>query len=46
MLYGKQISYMLVVSGLFHKVMSFILSFSFAILGLVKPCFVGKHQWC
>jgi len=46
MLYGKQISYMLVVSGLFHMVMPFILSFSFAILRLVKPCFVGKHQWC
>ncbi len=46
MLYGKQISCILVVSGLFHTVMSFISSFSFVILGLVKPCFVGKHQWC
>ena len=46
MLYGKQISYMLVVSGLFHTVIPFILSFSFVILWLVKPCFVGKHQWC
>ena len=46
MLYGKQISYMLVVSSLFHMVMPFILSFSFTILWLVKPCFVGKHQWC
>jgi len=42
--YGKQISYMLVVSGLFYTVMPFILSSSFAILWLVKPCFVGKHQ--
>ena len=46
MLYGKQISYMLVVSGLFHMVMPFILTSSFTILWLVKPCFVGKHQWC
>jgi len=46
MLYGKQISCMLVVSVLFHKALYFILSFSFAILWLVKPCFVGKHQWC
>mgnify|MGYP001743864315 CR=1 FL=1 len=46
MLNGRQISYMLVVSSLFHMVMPFVLSFSFTILWLVKPCFVGKHQWC
>ena len=33
MLYGKQISCMLVVSGLFHKIMSFIFYVAFQIIG-------------